>query len=230
MVLSKFVTDLNDSKNKYSINNLTPNSSSGFTLTELLVALIISGVIIAVASAGLGAILNASRQAEIKNVRRMEMSRAISYINNEIKQGKTVEKVDVGSAPCDTNVADTGSQCLKITRADSDADDTNNTTIYYGFKDISSGTQNYIKPGVIRRRLVNPLDSTKNSNEVLLDGITKGTYSPTCSTNPTTVYGAGGFRFCVQSDKKRVQVYLYGYTTKGDDPITMNFQSFARSN
>jgi type II secretory pathway pseudopilin PulG len=200
---------------------------SGFTLMELLAGILVSSLILIVAGAGLGAILSVNHQSDIKNTRRVELSRALGYINGEIKEGKAVEKVNLTEdANCSTNVTDSGNYCLTITKPNGDK-------IYYGFKDISgvsSSNSDYIwfKPGILHRRLNN------GNTYVLVDGLINSnpTSLPTCST---TLTGSGGFRFCLgstASDNRTVKIYLYGYTGSGtgDTPITMETENFARSN
>jgi type II secretory pathway pseudopilin PulG len=204
--------------NRQLTNRQNANIVSGFTLTELLGAIIVGGLILSVAGAGLGAILNASRQADVKNTRRQELSRALAYMNTEIKEGRTVTSVDVGGsdANCDTAIADTGSQCLKITKP--------SETIYYGFKDISGGTQEWFKPGIVKIRKV----AATTVDGVLVDGLIASNPSslPACST---TLKGLGGFRFCLGTNNRLVNLYLYGYTGVNSDPIAMRSQNFALS-
>jgi type II secretory pathway component PulJ len=56
-----------------SLGQQNAKSISGSTLIELLGAIVVSGLILSVAAAGLGAVINSSRQADIKNTRRQEL-------------------------------------------------------------------------------------------------------------------------------------------------------------
>jgi prepilin-type N-terminal cleavage/methylation domain-containing protein len=59
--------------------------SAGFTLTELLVASAIMGMVVAVASAGLLAIIRANDRAREQIIRRSELNRALDFIADDIR-------------------------------------------------------------------------------------------------------------------------------------------------
>jgi hypothetical protein len=119
-----------------------------------------------------------------------------------------------------------------------------NHKIYYGLKDISGiGQSNpdykWNKPAILHRREVklNPVTGTYGGNAwVLVDGLAiedenGADLNLTCPDNFDGPFGSGGFHFCLGSGANRtVQVYLYGYTGKGNNPIEMTMQSFARNN
>ncbi len=62
----------------------------GFTLTELLVASLLMSVVILIAWTGLISALNMSNIAEAKTARQTELSRALTFMNQEIRQAQAI--------------------------------------------------------------------------------------------------------------------------------------------
>jgi prepilin-type N-terminal cleavage/methylation domain-containing protein len=62
----------------------------GFTLVELLVALVITGIVISLAGSGLYALMKADRRAQIEITDRLELEQALAFITDEIKMSKQV--------------------------------------------------------------------------------------------------------------------------------------------
>lgn len=204
--------------------SLEKNSEKGLTLIELIVALVMSGIVLTMAASGFINILRANQDVESKTVTSANLQRALAFIQEDIKQSKSVVK-DTCPSGSPTNVTATASStdCLKITipNAGSLVD------FYYGFDDISVGNQIFLKPGILKR-----YDGTKW--EVVMDGLVNTTPSTTCNSklgSATGVgpHGMGGFRFCVELDKKRLaQVFLFAQVNNGE-PISANVITFARS-
>ena len=212
---------------------------TGFTLMELLVAIVISSVVLIAATSGITTVLRSSNDLEAKTTRNTGLNRALAYIQEEIKTSRAVEKVDATTtADCDSDDIDS-SQCLKLT-------DENGDEIYYAFEDISSGEQIWFKPAVLKRREVT--GGTAGNWQVIADGllgVNEHTPSPTCEFEdppgtPAPIYGQdaankGGFRFCladdVATDNRLVQIFLYGYILSDDvnDTIEVSTITFSRT-
>jgi hypothetical protein len=226
-----------------SLRGMSP-SVSGIALIELLGALIIAGIVLVVASAGLDVVRNASRKADVRNTRRQELSRAIAYISNDVKEGKSVAKLSSTSCPTKTKKDDgaeidvpgaLSEDCLVITKTDG----TGNFNIYYRFADISNlDSASEFKPGILYRQ---EKEGTGITAQPLIDGLAienenDADLTPTCPSGFDGPFGNRGFQFCLEDntnpDNKTVQIYLYGYTGagQGDAPIEMTVQGFARSN
>lgn len=75
---------------KISRIRILQNSTSGFTLVELLVATVITGIVITVAGSGLVSILQASQKAEAKSDMRTDLSRALDFIGDDIRAANFV--------------------------------------------------------------------------------------------------------------------------------------------
>ena len=213
---------------------------TGFTLTELLVAILISSIVLIAATSGITTVLRTSNDLQAKTTRNTGLNRALAYLQEEIKTAQTVEQVDATTtADCDSDNIDS-SQCLKLT-------DENGDEIYYAFEDISSGEQIWLKPAVLKRREVT--GGTAGNWQVIADGllgVNEHTPSPTCEFEdspgtPAPIYGQdaankGGFRFCLADDtpgnnNRLVQIFLYGYILSDDinDTIEVSTITFSRT-
>ncbi|WP_324281495.1 prepilin-type N-terminal cleavage/methylation domain-containing protein [Cyanobacterium aponinum UTEX 3221] len=149
--------------NKYKLLqlflSLKKSQQKGISLIELIIALVISGIVLTAAASGFMNILRANQNIESKTVRSATLNRAITYMQNEVKEARTVTEVSGGQC---SNV--TSSNCMVLTYPDSNSSDGAGGTIascagpdqlvYYGYEDISSGTQIWLKPGVLKRKVV----------------------------------------------------------------------------
>lgn len=232
------------------------SAQQGISLTELLVATIMSGIILAIAAKGFINVLTANQGVESKTVRSATLSRALAYIQNDIKGARTVTRT---SSSC---TGSNSANCLVLTYPNSSEIDgttctISNPYILYGYEDISSGSQTWLKPGVLKRKVF--CDSTTGGNwQVIADGLISGneTSQPTTTCNQdlsqwtgnTTLYGRdsnskGGFRFCLETDdtdpanatpnNRLVRIFLHGYIVDGTNTgntISVNTVGFARAN
>lgn len=64
--------------------------NSGFTLTELLVAIVITGILVAGSSIGLDTVLRRNARNERQTLRRQEINRALDFIAEEIKMAHSI--------------------------------------------------------------------------------------------------------------------------------------------
>jgi prepilin-type N-terminal cleavage/methylation domain-containing protein len=205
------------------------SSNQGFTLTELLVALVMTSIILAVAAQGTASLFQSENKSNTKNTRRVELTRALAYMQNEINGAVSVDSLNCASSGI-------SNPCLIINKP-------GGIIVKYAFQDISTGTQIWFKPGVLRRVQTDsstnaPVTTNSADSPVLVDGLAIAGFSPAVPTNcpglNTAFNGAGGFRFCVgnETPKKRVQIFLYGYagTSATNPPIKLDMLTFAKSN
>jgi prepilin-type N-terminal cleavage/methylation domain-containing protein len=68
----------------------TQPTRRGFTLVELLVALVLTGIVISLTGSGLSALMQADRRAQIEITDRLELEQALAFITDEIKMSKQV--------------------------------------------------------------------------------------------------------------------------------------------
>lgn len=155
----------------------------------------------AIAAKGLINILSANQDVESKTVRSATISRALAYIQDEIKSAKAITQEN-----CPNNSNLNSAKCMKLTLPD-------NSTVFYGYKDISNSAVSsvFLKPGLLLRQeydssgsavlpiVTPPIIAWDEEYSVIADGLISGseTNQPTdCSqdgvnwsnTN-TTVYG-----------------------------------------
>lgn len=209
--------------------NNSKSANQGFTLTELLVALVMTSIILAVAAQGTASLFKSENNLNAKNTRRAELTRALAYMQNEINSGFSVAVETSGCSG--TGVSST---CLRI-----NTNAAGTTYVRYAFQDINSGPQTWLKPGVLRRQVDGAVTT---SSPVLVDGLTLTTIgsntmiptAPTCSAGLSGPNGDNGFRFCIgnETPQKRAQIFLYGYIgpASNRDLIALNMLAFAQSN
>lgn len=193
---------------KFSLKRLLfINSTKGFTLLELLIAISISFIVIVSLGAAVVGMISANRESELKTTRRVELNRALDYISEEIKGAKRVEKVIDGTT-----------EIMRIKKPD-------NSYIDYYFYDLTAVDAEgpWVKPGTIRRKEYSDTDGdgdidTNDDNDhdpqTLVDGITKTL--PTVETGiedceaPSEFISQGGFYTCIDEKYRTVSLYLFG--------------------
>lgn len=73
------------------------NNSSGFTLVELLVAIVITGFVITIAGSGLVSILQAAQRADARTDMRTDLNRALDFIGDDIRAANFVSNTSPSS-------------------------------------------------------------------------------------------------------------------------------------
>ncbi len=226
------------------------NRESGLSLTELLVALVMTGIVLTAATSGFINLLRVNKEVESKTVLSSTVSWASSYIVEEIKEASSITSEAAGSTNCPSAEVDSD-ECLVLTYPDG-------STVYYGYQDITSGSQIWLKPGILKRQAFddtgNAVLETGQANawekeytviaDGLLGSVNEADPNPVCNqgsvnwTGETTVYGddntKGGFRFCLNDStatNRLVRVFLYGHIVVGNDNnrILVNTVTFARA-
>jgi prepilin-type N-terminal cleavage/methylation domain-containing protein len=69
---------------------VTLQNRRGFTLVELLVALVITGIVISMTGSGLYTLMRANHRAQIETTDRLELEQALAFMTDEIKMSKQV--------------------------------------------------------------------------------------------------------------------------------------------
>lgn len=202
-------------------------SNSGFTLTELLVGLIMSIFVIGALGFGLVTVLQATQRENSKAAARTENSRALDFISDELRRASAIETSETnartGSNSGQFDVTDkTVVLALNIPEVNtsatfgSDADaGTTERIIYY----LQAASNNWKEPQVLYR-WGPPLDANGNytngqwGSQALIDGIDDtivsnpcptGTVTPVAPANPT------GFYACI-TGTNTAQLFLTGQT------------------
>lgn len=192
------------------INTLRKDNPDGFTLTELLIAIALTGIVVAAAGFGLVAILRSNKTSESQTQRRIELNRALDFISDDVRQAKSVVPADIVN-PNDG---------FRIVMPDND------TTIDYYFFDLENEPDSsiWLKPGLVRR--IYTYQNVSNTTETLVDGIANNTILtaaeitvPECTSaaGQSTQVGGGGFVACINEDFRTTSLYLYGVTQDTGD-------------
>lgn len=226
----------------------------GISLTELLVALVISGIVLTGAVSGFINLLTANQDVESKTSRSVALEKALSYMQNDIKGAVSITR-EPNNTNCNSTAIDS-QNCLVLTYSngveiDGDTCSKNPPKIYYGYEDIKDGLQIWLKPGTLKRKVV----CTNVGNwQVIADGLISVN-----ENNPRTDFdsdknfcsqddvnwtsgnlygdngsGKGGFRFCLDDNtttNRLVRIFLYGHIVGGNDNnmISANTITFARA-
>lgn len=234
----------------------------GISLMELLVAIILGSIVLTAATSGFVNLLRLNQSVETKTTRSVALTRALTFLQQDIQNARAVTRTSctgVTSTNCLLLTYPTGSR-LVDTNGDGVINNNDNVCsipnpyILYGYEDIKTGTQIYLKPGVLKRQLS---CITVGNWQVVADGLVsvdQNNPNPACNqdlgtkwTGATTVYGdngsgKGGFRFCLDFDdtdptittpnNRLVRVFLYGHIIGGDNKgtVSVNTIGFARTN
>lgn len=218
-------------KNKEFYKLLKPQkANSGFTLTELLVGLIMGSIVVGSMGFGLMQVLQATQSETSKSAARNEISRALDFISDEMRRARLIENnadnadgedgggnllFDVSGKtvvfaleiPDITNDLDIDSNPATGTIA-SDNDDTTSERIVYYLR-TNSGTD-WEGPQVLYR-WGPPFDANGNytegawQHEALIDNIDDTVVASPCATSGGTVTPAPpasptGFYACLVDD------------------------------
>ncbi|MGY6529227.1 MAG: PilW family protein [Cyanobacterium sp.] len=232
------------------INLWKSNTIAGITTPELLTGLVIGGAVITATASGFINILRANQRVEEKSIRMAALNKALNYLQEDIKQAKFVTAEKGGN--CNPTAVHS-EYCLVLTFADNtklrDGCSGEKPKIYYGYRDIRRGEQIWLKPGMLRKRIVcetgagnwiavadglisvnedNPVENKAPSEFCNREGVNL--------TSPSAVYGGnsqgkGGFRFCLDNDNpnnRLVRIFLYGHIIN-ENPLHVNVVTFARA-
>ena len=183
-------------------------ANKGFTLVELLVAIVMSGIVMVGLGAGMMAILNNNKASAAKTVAKNQLNRAIDYISEDIKQSRVAGLTQ-------TSVAN---DTLVLTYYENINDTTGHTIEYY--LDSVAANEPWLGPKVLRRRLDG---ATGGQWQVLVDGITDRDSTFTCPSTNFIPVNLGGFQACIESqtgsngnDIYRTTVSLFGEVSSSE--------------
>ncbi|HEY9768800.1 MAG TPA: type II secretion system protein [Coleofasciculaceae cyanobacterium] len=213
-------------KNKLNLN-------SGFTLTELLVGLVMSIFVIGALGFGLMTVLGTTQSENSKVQARTENSRALDFISDEVRRARNIETDATGSGKTFNPSVETVVLVLNIPEISSTG------KIVYYLKS-NSGT-NWKGPQVLYR-WGPPLDAKGNyttgawGEQALIDGINNTTVATPCTSGgtvtPSTPATPTGFYACI-TGANTAQLFLTGQTKTAsgvnNDSQTNDTQVVARA-
>ncbi len=228
-------------KNKLNLN-------SGFTLTELLVGLVMSIFVIGALGFGLMTVLQTTQSENSKVQARTENSRALDFISDEVRRAKNIETSAANAGSGFSATGKTIVLALDIPEISSNANAGVRGRIVYYLK--STGLGNWKGPQVLYRwgpplnadgsypsDVNGRYDSTVAwSDQALIDGINSTPVTPVtsaCPTGTTTTPAAPtGFYACI-TGTNTAQLFLTGQTKTAsgiyNDSQTNDTQVVARA-
>jgi prepilin-type N-terminal cleavage/methylation domain-containing protein len=177
------------------------HSSAGFTLVELLVAISIMGLVASFISYAVSSMINSNQSLAKEQNRRVEATRALDLIGNDIQISQMVP----ATLPTGATSGTVAILSMDIVVNDCPAPDTAKNRITYLIKPVAASSTTEIGPNVIYRHGLIPradgtIDCTQSlptgDGDAIADAIDIGTITlPTC-TSPTGLIGSNGFYSC----------------------------------
>ncbi len=177
------------------------NPNSGFTLTELLVGLIMSIFVIGALGFGLVTVLQTTQRENSKTTARNENSRALDFISDELRRTRNIETdaTNAGTAYSPTGKTVVLALDIPEISAGTTAASANRRIIYY----LRSNLGTSWKGPQVLYRWGPPLDANGNyttgtwGDQALIDGIDNTTVSSPCTTGTVTPATPQGFYACI---------------------------------
>lgn len=198
-------------------------TSAGYTLTELLIGAAIATVVIGAAGFGLVQMMRTSQKGGEETERRQEISRAYTFISDEIRRAELIEP----NADNAGGFSESGDVvlALKIPGIDNDGDSTTESRVVYYVKNKEDDFDDapvWEGPEILYR-WGPPLDNSGNytagawSAEAILDELSSTITTPSCETGDSgttdddwTASAAPGFAACIDPDNKTAQLFING--------------------
>lgn len=219
-------------------------SSAGFTLIELLVAASITTVVMTAAGFGLSSIMSADRTASAETNRRVELNRALEFIDDEVRQANAINRIPapVASQPDAATVEAGTVQSILVL----DIPGVSAGPVVYHIAQPKSTTP-WLGPRAIYRwgpNLNNNGDYTDPSvtagwtNHAVVDLVedARPNPNPVCSNSWVPSPGTPnrrGFYACIDPTRRIAELHLLGRVTKALGNSTtyeVGSKAFARAN
>jgi len=237
-------------------NNSHPQQifQRGFTLVELLVALVITGIVISLTGTGLYALMNANQRSQIETTDRLELEQALAFMTDEIKMSQQV-MTNIPSDATGFNPA-SGATAIQIILVLKPAPSSKLTKpIIYYLADPPNRSV-WLGPRVIYRwgptllqngnysdgdgndvARILPGSPIEYSNEVLVDRISdRVTASANIACESSYNYAVPaatarkGFYACIAPAKKSVKIWMYKQPNSSAKSQSINALIVTRSN
>jgi prepilin-type N-terminal cleavage/methylation domain-containing protein len=209
-------------------------SSAGFTLIELIVAMMLSAILMGMTSYGLFLMTNKNLAAEAETQRRTQLNRALEYISEDIRMARVINPASSYTISSVTPTCAIATPILSLTIPDG----AGIKTVVYYLNDLSSCTSAqtvWLKSGVIKRVDLGSSVSTNiidGNGQELVDAISN-TVAPTCASgtiSPAT--NAKGFYVCLDNptNARKVELHLRAkLSAESSEIYQVSSQAFARS-
>jgi prepilin-type N-terminal cleavage/methylation domain-containing protein len=194
----------------------TSKTTSGFTFTELLVAVAITSVMMSLAGFGIVATLRANQRVQTEISQRANLNRALDFVSDEIRMARAI--ATPATSPS-RQTCGTTTDVLTLTMPD-------NSNVVYYVHNLTGCTSSIWSPPATLRRVVG------NQDNILVDALIAPATLPSCSTS-TPIPGGNGFYACVANNRSAT-LYLYGDMSRARSvnnttPFSVTSQVSARS-
>ncbi|MBD1913662.1 MULTISPECIES: prepilin-type N-terminal cleavage/methylation domain-containing protein [unclassified Leptolyngbya] len=195
-------------------------TTAGFTIVELIIAMVVTSIMITLAGYGLTTMLRANQQSGSEISRRANLNRALDFMADEVRMARTITvptSTDVPSQSCGPTTG-----VMTLVMPDS-------SRIVYYVHEINGCSGNLWTATTIRRRVVGGADT------LLVDALTAPSAMPSgCTATTQTLRGTNGFYACLDSaNTQLVTLFLYGRLTDARGNTTGTYpvsgQASARS-
>jgi prepilin-type N-terminal cleavage/methylation domain-containing protein len=195
---------------------LNSKSTSGFTFTELLVAVSITGIMMSLAGFGIVATLRANQRMQTEIGQRANLNRALDFVSDEIRMARTI--TNPATSPARQSCGTT-TDVLSLTMPD------NSNVIYYVHNLTGCSSSIWSRPATLRRVV-------GSDDNILVDAIIAPSTVPSCSTS-SPIPGGNGFYACIVNNRSAT-LYLYGdmssaRSANNTAPFSVTSQVSARS-
>ncbi|WP_338462942.1 hypothetical protein VZH09_06340 [Synechococcus elongatus IITB7] len=222
-------------------------STQGLTLVETLIAVVTAGVVIGGAGYGLAAITAANRTEDARTERRMEMSRALEFISDEVKSARGIARDPAGELTVQSPSFSlpSGAQLLMVVNTPRASE----SIVYYlappPTNSVWQGPQVLYRWGPAFDAAGNYSNSTTPTawtGRPLLDLVANTPGAATCDTTNQTQIPANsanrrGFFICLDTDGDTQQGRLaslqlsstFNRVIGGNERLNLNTQAFARN-
>jgi prepilin-type N-terminal cleavage/methylation domain-containing protein len=229
----------------------------GFTLVELLLALVITGLVITLAGSGLYALMTANNRSQAETMDRLELERALGFMTDEIKMSQQIQtNIPIPASSIPGFQAASGSSNVQAILVLNPATNSRltNPIVYYLADPPNSSV--WLGPRVIYRwgptllQNGNYSDGNGNDvatiavnapvqyyNEVLVDRMSDvATAQASIPCEPSYSYAVpalatrSGFYACIAPDLKSVKLWLHKHSTTSSQTRSIHGLVVTRSN
>ncbi len=223
-----------------SAKSIFLNANKGFTLTELMIAAMLTSTVIAIGGWAMASVISQNKASSSRSDRRMELSRALDFMATEVRESTAVNRETQPSAfvPAGTEV-DTASVQTVLTLSVGLA----KPVIYY-VATPAIGNKTWRGPKVAYRwgptfdnsGLYGSDAATPSAwtHQPLVDALENIPDNPSCPTswNVSPASNASGFYACVSPTNRIAQLFQKGRVSKvlgATEPYLLETQALARS-